>query len=63
MHHLLGSFPCLFPYGKGGFEVNRPIPVSYDAHTHWALCYEDKRFRKDHHFMFQVLDPLTILSH
>jgi len=32
-NHLLGSFPCLFPYGKGGFEVDRPHLVSYEAHT------------------------------
>ena len=53
-NHLLGSFPCLFPYGLGGFEVDRPISISYDAHARWALRYEDKRFRKDYHFMFQV---------
>ena len=23
-NHLLGSFPCLFPYRFGGFEVDRP---------------------------------------
>lgn len=56
--HLLGSFPCLFPYGEGGLEVRRPIPVSYDAHARWALRYEDKRFRRDHHFMFQVFGVL-----
>lgn len=57
-NHLLGSFPCLFPYGLGGFEVDRPISISYDAHARWALRYEDKRFRKDYHFMFQVFGVL-----
>ena len=51
-NHLLGCFPCLFPYGLGGFEVNRPLPVSYEAHARWSLQYADKRFRKDFHFMF-----------
>ena len=41
-NHLLGSFPCLFPYGLGGFEVDRPISVSYESHARWALRYEDK---------------------
>ena len=53
-NHLLGSFPCLFPYGLGGFEVAQRCNVSYDMHAHWALRYEDRRFRTDLHFMFQV---------
>ena len=56
MNHLLGSFPTLFPYSHGGFEVNQPIVVSYKAHACWALQYANKRFCKDHHFPFQVLD-------
>ena len=57
-NHLLGCFPCLFPYGLGGFEVDRPKKVSYDAHCRWALQYSDKRFREDHLFMFQVFGVL-----
>lgn len=57
-NHLLGSFPCLFPYGKGGFEVCRPSHVSYEAHVHWALRYDDKRFTTDLHFIFQVFSVL-----
>lgn len=53
-NHLLGAFPCLFPYGMGGFEVNRPRPISYENHAKWAMRYADKRFRKDLHFMFQL---------
>ncbi|KAH9033810.1 hypothetical protein EDB85DRAFT_1816708, partial [Lactarius pseudohatsudake] len=53
-NHLLGSFPCLFPYGLGGFEVDRPRKVSYQAHARRVLRYADKRFRKDLHFIFQV---------
>ena len=40
-NHLLGSFPCLFPFGCGGFEVDIPLMVSYEAHAHWALRYKD----------------------
>lgn len=58
LNHLLGAFPCLFPYGEGGFEVDRPTPVSYEAHCRWALRYSDKRFRLDHFFMFQVFGVL-----
>jgi hypothetical protein len=53
-NHLLGAFPCLFPYGFGGFEIQRPRIISYEAHAKWAMKYADKRFRKDLHFMFQV---------
>ena len=53
-NHLLGSFPCLFPYGLGGFKVARRYNVSYDMHARWALHYEDHRFRTDLHFMFSV---------
>ena len=53
-NHLLGSFPCLFPFGLGGFEVGRVYNVSYETHARWALRYEDHRFRTDLHFMFQI---------
>lgn len=57
-NHILGTFPYLFPYGLGGFEVDRPTPVSYKAHSRWALRYSNKRFREDHFFMFQVFGVL-----
>ena len=41
-NHLLGSFPTLFPYGKGGFETTRPVKVTYERHIKWALAYHDK---------------------
>ena len=53
-NHLLGCFPTLFPYGRGGFEVERPISISYESQARWALQYADKRFRKDPQFAFQV---------
>ena len=53
-NHLLGTFPTLFPYGQGGFEIERRVAVPYETHVRWALQYEDKRFRKDPHFPFQV---------
>jgi len=53
-NHLLGSFPVLFPYGAGGFEVERDQDVPYEVHARWALQYHDKRFRYDLQFIFQV---------
>ena len=57
-NHLLGSFPTLFPYSEGGFEVDRLTPVSYHAHSRWALRYSDKCFRLDHFFLFQAFGVL-----
>ncbi|KAJ3562055.1 hypothetical protein NP233_g9813 [Leucocoprinus birnbaumii] len=53
-NHLLGSFLWLFPYGMGGFEVDREIDVPYETHIRWALLYVDRRFRLDLRFVFQV---------
>lgn len=53
-NHLLGTFPTLFPYGRGGFETKRPVNIPYETHARWALKYYDRRFRKDIHFPFQV---------
>jgi hypothetical protein len=53
-NHLLGAFPVLFPYGKGGLEVDRRRKVPYESHVRWALQYGDGRFRKDLSFIFQV---------
>lgn len=58
LNHLLGSFPCLFLYGQGRFEVQRPHPVSYEAHARWCLRYEDRCFRHDLHFIFQAFGVL-----
>ncbi|TFK58408.1 hypothetical protein BDN72DRAFT_782129, partial [Pluteus cervinus] len=57
-NHLLGAFPVLFPYGAGGFEVERSHLVSYERHAQWALRYADQRFRKDLYFVFQVFNIL-----
>lgn len=53
-NHLLGTFPTLFPYGRGGFETKRTTDVPYEKHSRWAMKYHDKRFRKDLHFPFQI---------
>ncbi|KAF7294643.1 ATP-dependent DNA helicase [Mycena indigotica] len=57
-NHLLGAFPALFPYGLGGFEVDRRDKVTYEEHVRWALQYADGRFRKHTRFAFQVFGVL-----
>ena len=39
------AFPCLFPYGKGDFHINRPVtcPTLHDWAEH-LLWYKDERF-------------------
>ena len=53
-NHLLGTFPTLFPFSLGGFEIEQQVNVPYEVHVRWALQYVDRRFHKDPHFPFQV---------
>jgi hypothetical protein len=46
------AFPCLFPWGRGGIEAPRQVPVDFREHTQWALQYHDRRFRKHESFPF-----------
>ena len=46
------AFPCLFPWGEGGFERRRSTPISFRGHVRWALQYFDRRFRKHETFPF-----------
>ncbi|KAF7331514.1 ATP-dependent DNA helicase [Mycena kentingensis (nom. inval.)] len=57
-NHTLGAYPTLWPYGVGGIEVDRVDAVSYAAHVKWCLQYDDKRFRKHMHFMFQAFSTM-----
>lgn len=57
-NHLLGTFPYLFPYGAGGFEVKRRKKVSYQEHAKWALRYHDGRFAKNITFIAQVFNVI-----
>lgn len=52
-NHLLGCFPTLFPYGRGGIEASKNTP-SYETHVRWTMEYADHRFRKDPQYPFQV---------
>ena len=46
------AFPCLFPYGRGGIEADRPVEVEFSEHVRWALQYHDRRFRRHETFPF-----------
>lgn len=49
---MVAAFPCLFPYGRGGMEMKRKVPVSFSQHVRWALQYYDRRFATHHSFPF-----------
>ncbi|KIJ31242.1 hypothetical protein M422DRAFT_53440 [Sphaerobolus stellatus SS14] len=57
-NHLLGAFPYLFPYGKGGFEMDQNTPVSYTEHIRWALQYANRRFALHMPFLAQVFSVM-----
>ncbi|KAF8603659.1 hypothetical protein BDV93DRAFT_442049 [Ceratobasidium sp. AG-I] len=46
------TFPSLFPYGVGGLEAKRAVPVSFMEHTRVCLQHYDRRFRRDHMFPY-----------
>lgn len=46
------AFPCLYPYGCGGIEADRPVEVKISAHIRWSLAYHDRRFRRHETFPF-----------
>ncbi|RDX46829.1 hypothetical protein OH76DRAFT_1355491 [Lentinus brumalis] len=52
------AFPCLYPYGTGGMEARRPVPVDMREHVRWALQYHDRRFRRHETFPFVVFGIL-----
>ena len=54
------AFPCLFPYGKGDFHINRPVTCS--ALHDWAehlLWYQDGRFARHKVWKFVVHNMIT----
>ncbi|CCO35196.1 DNA repair and recombination protein pif1,mitochondrial [Rhizoctonia solani AG-1 IB] len=49
------TFPHLFPYGVGGLEARREVPVSFVEHVRCLLQRRDFRFRKDSVFPFWAM--------
>jgi hypothetical protein len=46
------AFLCLFPYGRGRPESDRPQEVLFNNHIRYALQYHDQHFRKHEMFPF-----------
>ncbi|KAI4527078.1 hypothetical protein K523DRAFT_251823, partial [Schizophyllum commune Tattone D] len=46
------SYPFLFPYGCGGLEKKRRVPVPVTSHMRWCLRFRDGRFRRQETFSF-----------
>ena len=43
----LGSYPCLFPYGRGAPEIDRIVQVGLRAYVKHLLLLNDKKFARD----------------
>ena len=54
----LGSYPWLFPYGKGGPEINRKVPVSLKAYIKHLLLLADRKFSRDTSLKFHAFNVL-----
>ncbi|CAK5284216.1 unnamed protein product [Mycena citricolor] len=48
------AYPCLYPFGVGGLEADRPVDVKFGEHVRWSLEYHDRRFRLNETFPFVV---------
>ena len=52
-------YPTLFPYGCGVPEdSSRPTKVSLNQHIRYLLALEDRRFEKNHSFMFVLFNMI-----
>lgn len=45
VNYSVYAFPCLYPYGEGGIEAERSVPVSFAEHVRCNLHNCDTRFR------------------
>ena len=60
-------YPCLYPYGLGGFEDDRrQTSLGFQRHVRHLLELKDSRFREHHSFMFtafNILQRRAVLLH
>jgi hypothetical protein len=54
-HLFPGMFPTLFPFGTGGIEAERPIPISFQEHANYLLSLHDPLFKHHRFFLFVAL--------
>ncbi|CAF1441598.1 unnamed protein product [Adineta steineri] len=56
---LAGLYPTLFCYGLGAPEDRiRPLTINFREHIRYLLSYDDRRFEKNHSFIFVVFNLL-----
>ena len=56
---LAGLYPTLFCYGRGAPEDrSRSIEINLREHVRYLLSYNDRRFEKNHSFIFVVFNIL-----
>ncbi|CAF1338455.1 unnamed protein product [Rotaria sordida] len=56
---LAGLYPTLFCYGRGAPESQtRPVEINLREHIRYLLSYSDRRFEKNHSFIFVVFNIL-----
>ena len=56
---LAGLYPTLFCYGRGAPEDrSRSIEINLREHVRYLLSYSDRRFEKNHSFIFVVFNIL-----
>lgn len=56
---LMSLYPMLFPYGVGGIEdYTKPTSISFEKHIQYLLTYADRRFERNHSFIFIVFNIL-----
>merc|ERR1711928_272269 len=54
----LGSYPWLFPYGRGGPEIERKVHVSLKAYIKHLLLLADRKFARDASLKFHAFNIL-----
>ena len=56
---LLGLYPTLFCYGRGAAEdQSRLVHINFQEHIRYLLSFSDRRFEKNHSFIFVVFNLL-----
>ena len=56
---LVSLYPTLFCYGRGAPEdQSRPVAINLREHIRYLLSYNDRRFEKNHSFIFVVFNLL-----
>lgn len=56
--HIIMSFPSLFPYGLGGFFLEKRKKLTFREHLNYLLNIRCDRFRNHKHFMFVCFNIL-----